>query len=178
MKAVKDILKANKDRKIIILPVGVSGSGKTFFYRELSKEFDIGYISFDRIRIQEFLKNKKIKKKDRDIYREAYRFVNENRIKLLPIAKRQLKNSNKNIIYIDNTNLTKKARNKFLCEADGYIKIGIFFKTDIDTCIKRQFLSSRDKFVSPKIIKEQFSVLQEPTFDEFDIIARYEGNHR
>ncbi len=177
MKVLKDILKANKDRKILIMPIGLSGSGKTTLYKNLSKDFDIEHISFDKIRLEEFLKTGVKIKDKRKLYREAYKHVNENKIKLLPIAKKKLKETDKNIVYIDNTNLKRKARNKFLHEAKDYLKIAVFFKPDIQLSVKRQFLENRDKFVSPKIIQEQFTMLEEPTFEEFDIIYKHEGNH-
>ncbi len=170
MKVLRDILRANKNKKIIIMPVGISGSGKTTLYKSIKDEFDIEYISFDSLRINEFLKSgKKVEDKNL-LYREAYRYVNEKRIKLLPLAKRQMRESKKNIIYIDNTNLKKKARHKFLCEANSYLKIAVYFKPDLELAIKRQKNKDRDKYVSPKIIQEQLSYMEKPSFDEFDII--------
>ena len=179
MKVLRDILKANKDKKILIMPIGISGSGKTTLYKDLSKEFDIEHISFDRIRIEKFLENNPDKKEN--IYREAYKYINENKIKLLPIAKEKMKKTKKPIVYIDNTNLKKKARHKFLCEAKDYLKIGILFKPNLELAIKRQENKDRDKYVSPKIIKEQLDMLEEPTFEEFDIILKkniYENDYK
>ena len=56
MKVLKDILKANEDRKIIIMPVGISGSGKTTLFKDLKEDFDIEYISFDKIRVDIYRK--------------------------------------------------------------------------------------------------------------------------
>ncbi|NPA53770.1 MAG: ATP-binding protein [Aquificae bacterium] len=170
MKILKDILKANKNKKILIMPIGLSGSGKTTLYSNLSKDFDIEYISFDKIRLDEFLKTGAKIKDKKELYKKAYEYSNKQKIKLLPIAKRKLKETKKNIVYIDNTNLKKKARNKFLYDAKDYLKIAVFFKPDKNLSIKRQFLKNRDKFVSPKVIKEQFEILEEPSLKEFDII--------
>ena len=170
MRVLREILKANKDRKIIIMPVGISGSGKTTLYKNLSKEFDIEHISFDKIRIEKFLENNPDKKEN--IYREAYKYINENKIKLLPIAKKKMKETNKNIVYIDNTNLKKKARHKFLCETPDWLKIGVFFKPVLNLAIKRQKNKDRDKYVSPKVIEEQFKILEEPSLEEFDILIK------
>ncbi len=167
---LRDILKANKDKKIIIMPVGISGSGKTTLYKNLSKDFDIEHISFDKIRIEKFLENNPTKKEN--IYREAYKYINDNRIKLLPIAKKKMKETEKNIVYIDNTNLKKKARHKFLCEVPNWLKIGVFFKPDLKLSIRRQRNKDRDKYVSPKILEDQLKILEEPSLEEFDIILR------
>ncbi|WP_293447562.1 AAA family ATPase, partial [Persephonella sp.] len=110
MKMLKNILSNNKNRKILVMPVGLSGSGKTTLYKELSKDFDIQLISFDRLRIDIF--RKETGKTD---YREAFKYISQKKIKLLPIAKDIFRKTKKNIIYIDNTNLKKKSRNKFLC---------------------------------------------------------------
>ncbi len=174
MKALEKILKANKDKKILIMPIGLSGSGKTTLYKTLSNQFDIEYISFDKIRIDEFLKeNPHLKIFDkRKIYREAYKYSSEKKLKLLRIAKEKFITTDKKIVYIDNTNLTKKSRNKFLCEAKDFLKISVFFKPNPELCIKRQFLEERDKFVSPKIILQQLETLEEPDLEEFDIVIK------
>ena len=167
MKLLKNILSNNRNRKILIMPVGLSGSGKTTLYKELSKEFDIQLISFDRLRIDIF--RKETGKTD---YREAYRYISQKKIKLLPTAKDIFRKTKKNIIYIDNTNLKKKSRNKFLCIADGFLKIAVFFEPDIKECIKRQLITGRDKTVPPSIILQQNENLEPPDFDEFDIIIK------
>lgn len=167
MKTLKNILSNNKDRKILIMPVGLSGSGKTTLYKELSKEFDIQLISFDRMRLDIFKKET-----GGSDYREAFRYISKKRIKLLPIAKDIFRKTEKNIIYIDNTNLKKRSRNKFLCIGDGFLKIAVFFEPDLKECIKRQFAKGRDKSVPPKIILQQLENLEPPDFNEFDIIIR------
>jgi len=167
VKLLKNILSNNKNRKILIMPVGLSGSGKTKLYKELSKEFDIQLISFDRLRIDIFRKET-----GNTDYREAFRYISQKKIKLLPIAKDIFKRATKNIIYIDNTNLKKKSRNKFLCIADGFLKIAVFFEPDIKECIKRQLIKGRDKTVSPSVILQQMENLEPPDFDEFDIIIK------
>ncbi|WP_456465321.1 AAA family ATPase [Persephonella sp.] len=167
MKLLKNILSNNKNRKILIMPVGLSGSGKTKLYKELSKEFDIQLISFDRLRIDIFRKET-----GNTDYREAFRYISQKKIKLLPIAKDIFKRATKNIIYIDNTNLKKKSRNKFLCIADRFLKIAVFFEPDIKECIKRQLIKGRDKTVPPSVILQQMENLEPPDFDEFDIIIK------
>ncbi|WP_297453061.1 ATP-binding protein [Persephonella sp.] len=169
MKLLENILANNKDKKIIIMPIGISGSGKTTLYKQLSKRFDIEHISFDILRMEIF---KKETGENPDNYHKVYRYINENRIKLLPLAKRKLLNTDKKIVYIDNTNLKKKSRNKFLCIAQDYLKIAVFFKPDLKECIKRQFKENRDKIVSPKVILQQFEMIEPPDFEEFDIIIR------
>ncbi|WP_081826557.1 ATP-binding protein [Persephonella sp. KM09-Lau-8] len=169
MKLLENILANNKDKRIIIMPIGISGSGKTTLCKQLSKKFDIEHISFDTLRMEIF---KKETGKNPDNYHQVYRYINENKIKLLPLAKRKLLNTDKKIVYIDNTNLKKKSRNKFLCVAQDYLKIAVFFKPDLKECIKRQFKENRDKIVSTKVILQQFEMIEPPDFEEFDIIIR------
>lgn len=172
MRLLKDILSNNLDKKIIIMPIGVSGSGKTTIYKKLKDYFDIEYISFDRIR-EEIYKNETgkevITKQD---YRKIYRFISDKKIKLLPIAKKKMVETNKNIIYIDNTNLKKKSRNKFLHVGKNFLKIAIFFYPDIKEVIKRQYNEDRDKFVPASVITEQAKMIEPPELGEFDIIIK------
>jgi len=169
MKLLENILANNKDKKVIIMPIGISGSGKTTLYKQLSERFDIEHISFDTLRMEIF---KKETGKNPDNYHQVYRYINENKIKLLPLAKRKLLNTDKKIVYIDNTNLKKKSRNKFLCVAQDYLKIAVFFKPDLKECVRRQFKENRDKIVSTKVILQQFEMIEPPDFEEFDIIIR------
>ena len=167
MKVLKNILSNNKNRKILIMPVGLSGSGKTTLYNELSKDFDIQLISFDKLRVDIFKRET-----GQSDYRQAFRYISQKRIKLLPIAKDIFRKTKKNIIYIDNTNLKKKSRNKFLCIADDFLKIAVFFEPDIKECINRQMIKGRDKSVPTSVILQQSENLEPPNFDEFDIIVR------
>ncbi|SNZ02253.1 uridine kinase [Persephonella hydrogeniphila] len=169
---LKNILSNNLNKKILIMPVGLSGSGKTTLYKEISGDFDIEYISFDSIRIEMFEKKTGKKVKNKEDYREAFRFVSENKIKLLPVAKEKLLKTDKKIVYIDNTNLKRKSRNKFLCVADDFLKIAIFFEPDLKKCINRQFTQNRDKTVPVSVLLEQYRMIEPPELGEFDIIIR------
>ncbi|ACO04433.1 MAG TPA: hypothetical protein DEP48_05675 [Persephonella sp.] len=168
MKVLKDILKANEDRKIIIMPVGISGSGKTTLFKDLKEDFDIEYISFDKIRVDIYRKN--FPEKEDIKYSEVFRYITDNKIKILPLAKKQLLDSDRRLFYIDNTNLTKKARRKFLLLCDDCLKIAVYFKPDLKECIKRQFNKDRDKRLKPSVILNQYSAVEKPDFSEFDII--------
>jgi uridine kinase len=172
MKLLKDILSNNRDKKILIMPIGIFGSGKTTLYQRLKKEFDIEYISFDRIREEIYKKEKNLQSIKKEDYKEIYRFINENKIKLLPIAKEKMKKSHKDIIYVDNTNLKRKSRNKFLCISKGYLKIAIFFYPNLKKAISRQYRNDRDKIVPPSVILQQYQIIEPPGFDEFDIIIK------
>ncbi|MBK3331544.1 ATP-binding protein [Persephonella atlantica] len=172
MKVLKNILSNNRDRKILIMPVGISGSGKTTLYRQLSEHLDMEYVSFDQIRTEIYKKitgKENLKKED---YREIYRVVDDKKHKILKKAKEKVKNTNKNIIYIDNTNLRRKSRSKFLNLTPDFLKIGVFFIPNLKLCINRQFLSERDKYVPPKVILQQYEMLEQPFLTEFDIIVK------
>ena len=174
MEWLKTFLKRNKGKKILIMPVGISGSGKTTFYKNIKDEFEIEYLSFDKIRIDFYLekfpelKNKPV----REIYKKAYFYASKNKLKPLKLLKQKIINTDKNIIYVDNTNLKKKTRNKILCISQNFIKIGIYFDISLEDAIERQKLENRDKYISPKLIKEQYSMIEAPTIGEFDILYK------
>jgi len=172
MKVLKNILSNNLNKKILIMPVGISGSGKTTLYREISESFNVEYISFDDLRVKIFENLTGEKVKNREDYRKVFRFISEKKIKLLPIAKKKLLETEKNIVYVDNTNLKKKSRNKFLCTAGDFLKIAVFFQPDLKICIKRQFLQDRDKTVPVSVLLEQYRMIEPPETGEFDIIIR------
>jgi len=174
MKWIKDFLKTNKDKKILIMPIGISGSGKTTLYNKLKEEFDIEHVSFDKIRVEHFLKifpeykDKPIS----EIYKKAYFYASESKLKPLRIAKKQILETDKNIVYVDNTNLKRKTRNKILHIANGFLKLGIYFNVDLKEAIERQTLENRDKYISPKLIKEQLEMKEEANLKEFNLIVR------
>ncbi len=173
MRKIKDFLKANKDRKILIVPVGLPGAGKSTFYKDLSKEFDIKKVSYDDIRLEFYRRfHPYDTRPDRQIYKDAYIFSSKRKLNLKKEAKDQIKHTRENIIYLDNTNLTKKSRRPFLLEFNDFVKAGIFFCISARECIKRQYNKDRDKFVSPKVIEDMEKVLQPPELDEFDIIFK------
>ena len=174
MKWIKDFLKANQDKKILIMPIGISGSGKTTFFNELKEEFNIAYVSFDKIRVEHFLKNFS-EYKDKpvsEIYKKTYFYASESKLKPLKIAKKQILETDKNIVYVDNTNLKKKTRNKILHIANGFLKLGIYFNVELKEAIERQTLKDRDKYISPKLIKEQIKMKEEPDLKEFNLIIK------
>ncbi len=172
MKWLNQFLNKNKNKKILIMPIGISGAGKTTLYRNLSQNFSIEYISFDKIRVEHFLNNfPEYKNKPFfEIYKKAYFYASESKLKLLKIARQKILKTEKNIIYIDNTNLKKKSRRKFLNIKPELIKIGIYFEIDLKTAIDRQENIKRDKKISSKIIEEQFKMLEKPEKNEFNII--------
>jgi len=70
----------------------------------------------------------------------------------------------KNII-IDRTNLTKKSRQRFLSEADGYRKVAIVVQTD-EWTQKRRILSRKGKFIPQSVLDTMSSTFEIPTLEE------------
>ncbi len=173
MRKIKDFLRANIDRKVLIVPVGFPGSGKSTLFKELSKDFDIEKVSFDDIRIEYYRKKHPFdNRNDREIYKDAFLLSKKDKLNLKKVAREKIKQSDKRIIYLDNTNLTKKSRRTFLLECNDFVKVGVFFDVPLDVCIQRQFVPYRDKFVSPKVIKQLSEVLQPPEIDEFNVVFK------
>ncbi len=173
MRKIKDFLKANKHKKILIVPVGVPGAGKSTLFENLSKDFDIKKVSYDDIRINFYRNLHPLdKRSNREIYKDAYLFTSKEKLNLKKEAKKQIKEAKENIIYLDNTNLTRKSRRPFLLEFSDFIKAGVYFDVPVEKCIERQFYPDRDKFVSPKVIYQHYQILEPPQIGEFDIVFK------
>ncbi|MBR6162827.1 ATP-binding protein [bacterium] len=65
---------------------------------------------------------------------------------------------------IDNTNLTIEERKKYIDIADGYKKVGIYFRSTVDECSKRNL--ARGNKVPLKAILSSAKKLKQPSYGE------------
>lgn len=85
--------------------------------------------------------------------------------------------SDRNIIYVDNTNRSAKSRRFYLTEArrHHFNTIAIVFPVTIDELIKRQ--STRgDKCVPDDVVRQQYYSIQLPCMGEFDLVLSSTSN--
>ena len=106
----------------LIMLIGIPGSGKTTHSVELSKKYNAKVISSDKVR-QTFAGIE-----EKDVFPTVYRLCIE-----------ELKNG-VNVI-LDATHITPKVRKRTFDSLDQYgvtyDKIGIYFDTPVDVCVKR-----------------------------------------
>jgi len=136
---------------MLIIPVGLPGSGKSSFADTLN---GIEIISPDEIRLEVYdgYPSELIREKEEEVWRVAYK---------------RLENSNENV-YFDATNLTIARRKVLLQKKPGKSK-AIFFNVPVNICLKRN--KKRDKIIPRKVIIAMADKLEEPSFEEgFDLV--------
>ena len=139
--------------RILIVCVGLPGSGKTTLCEAKKKENPhiVEVLSSDTI-------GKELKVHDGNgantpvVFHELYR-----RMENLP--------KHKQVVYVDSTALTKKARKKILEHSQKYdIKLAWIFKTPKTECLKRN--DKRWKRVPPQVIEKMARRYEPPTIEE------------
>lgn len=160
---VNDIV--NEQEKVVYVPIGASASGKSTFHIELQimlcKEL-VSY-SLDTLRLDWY------NGKD---YAECYKLANEDTNFMDKARSEYMKllKTNK-VIYVDNTNISKKNRAFYIHEArkKGYGVVGIVFPLPLETIIERQ-INRTDKVISPKVSKNMYMNINQPSLGEFDYV--------
>ena len=147
---------------LLIIMVGLPGSGKSTKAKELAKAYDCEILSSDNIR-QELLGSESDQSQNDKVFRLLYQRMN------------QLLSEGKSVI-IDATNTTMKARKRILsecrvdCTKEAYLMV-----PHIKDCIERDFL--RDRSVGEEVIYKFERSFQCPQyFEGFDIIECPEWN--
>ncbi len=139
---------------MIHMLVGVQGSGKSSFAKEMSEKENIEIVSTDAIR-------------------KKYKGIEEYKVWDM-VYKRmaEIEKDGKDCIF-DATSITKKVRKRFF---DNMKMFGvnpkcdcIFLDTDIDICEKRIIERNKDEnqlFLPPEVIYSYKERLEEPSIDE------------
>lgn len=145
-------------KPILILMVGVCGSGKTTKAEELAVEYNATIISSDSIRAELYDIN------DQEHNNEVF--------DLLHKRVRELLKNDINVI-VDATNITMKSRRKFMeCSAT---KVAYIMRTDYGICVARDL--NRERIVGQHVIDAQISKFQIPFYKEgFDYILFDDNN--
>lgn len=138
----------------LIMLIGIPGSGKTTHSVELSKKYNAKVISSDKVR-QTFAGIE-----EKDVFPTVYRLCIE-----------ELKNG-VNVI-LDATHITPKVRKRTFDSLDQYgvpyDKIGIYFDTPVDVCVKRVEIRNQDPnelFLPLDVIESYGKNIVMPTKEE------------
>lgn len=155
---------------LLLVPIAASGSGKSTLFDTLTKEFpspDFERFSLDILRHQIY---------NTTDYVEAFRLSTEDNTferQADAIFHQMLKC--KSNIYLDNTNTSRKRRNKYItaAKAKGYVVIAILFPISLNEIIARQ-ATRPDKCVPAAAVRQQYENLVLPMIGEVDAIGVYQ----
>lgn len=138
----------------LIMLIGIPGSGKTTHSVELSKKYNAKVISSDKVR-QTFAGIE-----EKDVFPTVYRLCIE-----------ELKNG-VNVI-LDATHITPKVRKRTFDSLDqygvSYDKIGIYFDTPVEVCVRRVEIRNQDPnelFLPLDVIESYGKNIVMPTKEE------------
>ena len=157
----------SKEKPTFVMLVGLSGSGKSEFAKEISSCLPFEIVSSDAIR-KTIFGSEEEQKNPFLIFKIA-----ENKI----IEKL---NEGKNVV-LDATNLNSKKREKFLNNLKkrtkkDFFKQCVIIVAPIDCCVRRDL--DRERTVGSKVIKKQMKTFETPWYyegwDEIDIFRNYE----
>lgn len=155
----------------LYVAIGPSGAGKSTYFRKLlQQDPNLQYYSWDALR-HEFY--------DPDNYHNAWQMSTQD-----PTFRKRVDDrfrdvmSTGNSVYVDNTNVSPKARRPYLQAAKklGYRTVGIVFRTPLETVLARQ-KTRTDKSVPDDAVRQQWMAVNklnqiEPT--EFDSVIEVE----
>lgn len=141
--------------------VGLPGSGKSTYAKELEKEIKAIRLSSDDLRV-ELYGNIDNQDNNTELFQEMNRR-----------AKLALK-SGRNVIY-DATNINSKKRKGFLSQLPkGVNKTCLYFAERVNACIARDL--QRDRVVTKEVIERMYKQLQVPMYhegwDNIEILTR------
>ena len=138
----------------LIMLIGIQGSGKTTYSKELSKKIDAEIISSDRIR-------------------QLYKGIDEKEVfpTVYKLCAAKLK-ENKNVI-LDATHITPKVRKRTFDALDAYSvyyeKIAYFINTPIEECVRRVAKRNEDPnelYLPLEVIESYGKNLIPPSYEE------------
>ena len=150
--------------KICYVLIGASGSGKSTYVEQLKNQQDISVFSLDQLRLDYYSSD----------YDTAYKMSVDDKDFFTTSSNNFLsmvKNSNNKNIVVDNMNLTRKRRNFYITAArcQKYKIVGVLFLNTLETLLERQ-QTRMDKHLSEEVVRLHYSVLQQPSYGEFDLI--------
>jgi predicted kinase len=148
-------------QRLLIVPIGPSGAGKSTLFNQLKQQHpDLVPYSFDSLRHEwydpnDYSKAWKASTEDKSFFPR----VKENFADLIRAGKS---------VYVDNTNLSPKARKFFVEKAKeaGYRTIAYVFDVDVDTLLQRQ-RTRPDKQVPDEAVRQHVAAMKPPTPGEF-----------
>lgn len=175
--------------KVAFIMIGVSGSGKSTIQTKLMGELSsvnqyfCSTFSLDDARIR-FLHQEKSDQilssdSDADIYRKAFRYANDNKKEFDDFVNQEwwAVLTTNGAIFIDNTNLTRKSRARWISDArsKGFKIVCVQVMTPLDTVLARQ-TSRTDKSVPLETVSDMFMRQQEAQLGtECDVLINVDG---
>lgn len=170
MSVLKDL-----PNKTVIMPIGLPASGKSTFYNYLKERFGerLSLVSFDDA-VMAWADKKGCS------YAQAYddnkndpiakRFINTNYDRQWEKAQ-----SSDGIVFIDQTHISKKTRDRHFAKLEGFYKVGLYFDITLEESLKRcheRFMRT-GKDVPAPAVRSMFNMLasdkHKPQAYEFDL---------
>lgn len=143
-------------KKRLFIMTGVSGCGKSTYIQKQIAEHGGNWVSRDLIRLSMLEPNTDLFFHEDEVLEEFYNRINT----LLESQKYH------GDIYCDATHLTKRARREFFKHVHTELAdevIGVWFKIDVNTCLKHNANRSGYANVPEKTIRDMCRRLQPPT---------------
>ena len=165
--------------KICYIMVGVSGSGKSTITASLASKHPgcrIGIFSLDQCRLDLLAQESTDQVA---LYSQAFNFANDNKkeFDMLVTAEWNAILQASDIVFVDNTNLSRKSRARWIAEArhKGFNIIAVEVMVPIEVAVARQ--STRgDKNVAANIVRDMYMRMQEVKApEEADYIIYADG---
>ncbi len=167
--------------KLCYIMVGVSGSGKSTAVEKLLNLHPTARVfSLDEVRVSMFEMACSDPEKvidEKDLYAKAFDYVNANQkefdAQVTAAWNYALKGQT---VIVDNTNLTRKARARWIQEArsKGFTIIAVNVMAPLSVVLQRQ-ASRTDKAVPENVVRDMYFRQQEVQADEAEFIMHYNG---
>jgi tRNA uridine 5-carbamoylmethylation protein Kti12 len=158
--------------------VGVSGSGKsTVTYRLWNRyhcDENVAEFSLDVCRL-DFLDM--ITDDPKKAYAMAFKHATENQKQFDEyVNKRWAEALKADVIFVDNTNLTRKSRARWIQEArsKGFTIVAVNVMTPLKVVMERQ-ATRKDKSVPLEVVRDMYMRMQEVQADEADYVLHVDG---
>lgn len=139
----------------LFIMMGAPGAGKSTFIKNLKGESGIP-ISRDKIRFSMVKENEPYFSKEKEVYKEFVRLINEHLSKNCDVV-------------ADATHLNAASRNKLInCITAPNVNIHVvWIKTTLETCLKQNELRKGTRaYVPPSVITKMHQSIERPQFEE------------
>lgn len=168
------------ESKQAFVMIGPPGSGKTTFVKEWENEHPntgYDYYCWDQLRLDLYPSEGTIK----DRYNHAFKMACENESEFNQYCNdvfRQMVSSDNDIMFVDNTNTSKKRRHGIVNDLKnaGYRAIAVLFIGPRELVIDRQ-VSRTDKYVPISAVTRMYDNLHYPNHGEFNNVLVRSSKH-
>ena len=130
--------------RTLIMPIGIPGSGKTTFMKQIAQEFHIPRVESDHVR-KELYGDASIQGDFREVFNEVYRQVRKALDK-------------KDVCILDATNVTRWVRQSAVFRSQAERVIYVIMDNDYDNCISRN--KQRKRVVPEHVIRRMLKNFQ------------------